>query len=512
VSAIEAVPEIDIPLQPKQIELLNLVEDSPATWIGYGGSRGGAKSHGARAVMLLRRLKYPGTRGLIFRRKYKDLWGNHIQPLFEQFPFMRNWYHMQNRELTLPNRSAIVFGYAEHSHDIKDFQGHSFMDIAPDEATHLEEDELVFLKTCNRWPGQPDRMCKMILTCNPGNVGHAFIKRVFLDKEYHEKENAEDYAFLQARAWDNVEWARSALSALGLSATDYYSWPEEKRFQFFIKRTDYGRTLDRLPQALRVGHLLGDWDQFAGQYFSIFDRKKHVVPAQQVQIEPWQTRWLSADWGFAHNSAIYWHAMTEKGAVTYRECIVNNMSPRVLAQQIVEKTAGEKIQDFVLSHDAFAARTSEATIALQMGEVLGQNGLPAPIEAEHTRQARISGWQQMYSMLESGEWVISDACPRLIECLPTLTRDEKDLEDVLKMEGDDPADAARYGLYKRVWRAEKPYENRLAEEVAAIPLVNGKPNFTAIAMIHEKMEAEEARRRQPIPLLRRHRPTRNRGF
>jgi hypothetical protein len=357
-------------------------------------------------------------------------------------------------------------------------------------------------------------MCKMILTCNPGNVGHAFIKRVFLDNDYHEKENAEDYAFLQARAWDNVEWGRSALSALGLSAAHYYSWSEERRFQFFIESTDYGRSLDRLPQALRVGHLLGDWDQFAGQYFSIFDRKKHVVSAQQIRIEPWQVRWISADWGFAHNSAIYWHAMTEKGAVTYRECIVNNMSPRVLAQQIVEMTDGEKIQEFVLSHDAFAERTSEVTIAMQMGEVLRQNGLPSPIAADRTREARISGWQQMYSLLEAGEWIISDACEELIECLPTLTRDEKDLEDVLKMEGDDPADAARHGLYMRVRPAEKPFKNKLAERVAAIPLVNGKPNFTAIAMTHEWMEAEEKRKNQPIRILRRHRVGRswNRGI
>ena len=459
---------IDIPLQPKQDDLLDLVETSPATWIGYGGSRGGAKSHGARAVMLLRRLKYPGTRGLIFRRKYKDLWGNHITPLFEQFPFMRDWYNTQNRELTLPNRSAILFGYAEHSGDIKDFQGQSFMDIAADEATHLEENELVFLKTCNRWPGQPDRMCKMILTCNPANVGHAFIKRVFIDREYHENENAEDYAFLQARAWDNIEWARSILSQLGMSEADYYSWPEEQRFQMFVEKTDYGRTLNRIPQALGVGHLLGDWHQFAGQYFSIFNRAKHVIPAQQIQIEPWETRWISADWGFAHNSAINWHTIRDSGVITYWERVVNNMTRRVLAQEIVEKNRGENIKEFILSHDAFAERTSDLTIAIQMGEILRQNGLPMPVEAERTREARISGWQLMYSLLEEGRLFISDACTQLIECLPMLTRDDDDLEDVLKIEGDDPADAARYGIWARMRPGRVPFEVTFQRELSEI--------------------------------------------
>src|SRR5215471_2867072 len=121
--------ELEIPLQPKQFELLRLVEDSPATWIAYGGSRGGAKSHGLRAVMLSRRLKYPRTRGLIFRRTHDQLWQNHIQSLFDQYPFMRDWYHTGHRELTLPNGSVIVFGYAEHPGDISAFQGQQFLDI-----------------------------------------------------------------------------------------------------------------------------------------------------------------------------------------------------------------------------------------------------------------------------------------------------------------------------------------------------------------------------------------------
>lgn len=295
---------IEVPLQPKQAQLLSLVEESPATWIAYGGSRGGAKSHGLRAVMLLRRLKHRNTRGLIFRRTYEQLWDNHLQPLFD--PFMRDWYHNQHRELTLPNGSALVFGYAEHPGDIDSFQGKQFMDIAPDEATHLTEAELVFLKTCNRWPGFPDRHCKMILSMNPGNVGHAFIKRVFIDRQYHERESADDYVFLQARAWDNVEWARSALAETNLSDKDYYAWPEEDRLRFFLDKTDYGRTLDRLPQAFRVGHLLGSWDKFSGQYFDIFDPAKHVHDTRSFELKPWFSRWIGIDWGFAHPTVVEW--------------------------------------------------------------------------------------------------------------------------------------------------------------------------------------------------------------
>ena len=52
----------------------------------------------------------------------------------------------------------------------------------------------------------------------------------------------------------------------------------------------------------------------------------------------------------------------------------------------------------------------------------------------------------MYQAIESNVWLISQSCPRLIETLPMLTRDPANVEDTLKCDGDDPADAARYGL------------------------------------------------------------------
>ena len=65
--------EITISCQPKQLELLRLLESNTrysATWIGYGGALGGGKSAGIRRVMLARRLKHPRTKGIIFDNKY----------------------------------------------------------------------------------------------------------------------------------------------------------------------------------------------------------------------------------------------------------------------------------------------------------------------------------------------------------------------------------------------------------------------------------------------------------
>ena len=129
--------------------------------------------------------------------------------------------------------------------------------------------------------------------------------------------------------------------------------------------------------------------------------------------------------------------------VTYREFVQNGLSPRMLGQAIAERCKGEKIQEIYLSPDAFAHRTSEASIAEQLGEVLAANGLPRPTAADNDR---IGGWQLMYQLLERDAWVITENCAKLMECLPQLVRDDRRVEDVRKMEGDDPGDAARYGI------------------------------------------------------------------
>ena len=43
----------------------------------------------------------------------------------------------------------------------------------------------------------------MYYTCNPGNVGHAWVKRLFIDRCYTAAERPEDYAFIPARIYDN---------------------------------------------------------------------------------------------------------------------------------------------------------------------------------------------------------------------------------------------------------------------------------------------------------------------
>ena len=96
-----------------------------------------------------------------------------------------------------------------------------------------------------------------------------------------------------------------------------------------------------------------------------------------------------------------------------------------------------------LSPDAFAHRTAEASIAEQLSDVLVAGGLPRAVAADDDR---VGGWQLMYQLMEMDAWTITENCAKLIACLPLLIRDDRRVEDIRKVDGDDPADAARYGL------------------------------------------------------------------
>ncbi len=163
----------------------------------------------------------------------------------------------------------------------------------------------------------------------------------------------------------------------------------------------------------------------------------------------------------------------------------------------------EKIDAIYLSPDAFARRTDEASIAEQMGDVFAAAGFPRPIPADDDR---VGGWMLMYQMLDSGEWVLTDNCIELLRTLPNLVRDSARVEDVEKMDGDDPADAPRYGLKSRygahLSRGSSDRRMPLADRLAA-RVVSADP--TIRAMQARKAQIEETRGAGPVKFPHRRR-------
>jgi len=454
----------------------------------FGGAAGPGKTKALLWEAIVQALRYAGVDTLLLRRTFPELEASLLTYFRRDVP--RELYRSYNDSkhvVTWRNGSTTRFGYSQSENDVYQYQGAEFLFIGIDELTLFTLNQWQFLTSRNRCP-VPGTFPNMAGATNPGNIGHAWVKALWIERkpaagmERPEQYDPADYAFIRATVRDNPIYAHDQ---------------------------NYLKTLRALPRHLRQAFLEGDWNVFAGQYFDVFDLARHVARAEQLLLERWWPRWISVDWGFHHPAAVYWHASrpshsegaTSQGGagctVTYREFVQNQLSPRMLAQAIVERSAGERIHEVWLSPDAFAQRTSEATIAEQMGDVLAAAGLPRPSPADDDR---VGGWMLMYQLLESGQWIIADSCRQLIACLPTLTRDGTQVEDVLKTEGDDPADAARYGLKSRLQPGRPPLEQRIAERITATD-----PTSRAIQM--QKALAEERRKSQPVRFFGpRHRP------
>ncbi|HUJ41274.1 MAG TPA: terminase family protein [Candidatus Acidoferrales bacterium] len=476
-------------LRYRPFEKQRIFHESPAKYRLFGGAAGPGKSMALLMEAVGKARSHPGSNCLLLRRTYPELEKSLILLFRRHVP--RELYLSYNEAkhlVTWRNGSLTQFGYSRSEHDIYQYQGAEFLFIGVDELTQFTLGQWTFLTSRNRCP-VPGTSPSMAGATNPGGIGHTWVKSLWIDRrappgfENPEQYNAEEYEYIPALLRDNPVYKDDG---------------------------NYLRSLQALPARMRLAYLEGDWNIFAGQFFDVFDLRKNVLPAAEMArpcAASWLPRWISIDWGFEHPAAVYWHVQDgseDTGhTYTYREFIAQRMSPRVLAHEIIERSRGEKIDAVFLGPDAFSQRTDEATIAEQLGSVFAAASggtIPRPTPADNDR---VGGWMLMYQLLESGQWVISDACKELIETLPSLVRDERNVEDIAKCEGDDAAEAARYGLKSRLRQRVPPLETRLVERMQQVKTVDP----TMRAMQARRIESEERQRGRPVflrPWWRRH--------
>jgi phage terminase large subunit len=491
---------------PRQAEF----HRSAAKYRLFGGAAGPGKTAALVWEAVMQNLEVANSTTLLLRRTLGQLEDSLLKEFHKSVPWrqMGARYNDQKHRVFWPNGSILRFGYCENENDVYQYQGGEYLFIGLDELTFFTLKQWQFLTSRNRHPGH---FATMAGATNPGNIGHKWVnalwgcdgqpKRPAPGMDEPEKYNPDDYDFIRAWISDNPIYAND---------------------------TNYLRTLDGLGKALRTAMLEGLWDVFAGQYFDIFLQTRHVakrggsdlianvcerdgegnnatyrvVGTKKYYIEAWWPKWVSIDWGFKHNAAIYWHTTAPDGVhITYREWVVSGLTPRMLAEGTVERSVdaesrNEKIQQFFLSPDAFADRTGESTIAELIRDVACRGDrFPMPASASDDR---VGGWQLLYQLLETDQWLIAENCPKLIDSLPTLIRDEKKPEDIKKVDGDDEADSVRYGLYSRLGTIKAPVSVRAAERVGEVK------DPTMRAAILEKFYEEERQKNRPTPLAGRH--------
>lgn len=389
---------------PKQVRFFKAREP----YIAYGGARGGGKSWAVRMKAAMLALRYPGIRILIVRRTLPELEENHIRQMQDLLRGYSKWSE-QKKQLSVAGGSVIRFGYCDAERDVLRYQGQEYDCIFLDEATQLTEYQFQTFRACLR--GVNDFPKRMYITCNPGGVGHAWVKRLFVDRDYRSGERPEEYVFIPAGVMDNT----------ALQASD----------------PDYIHRLEALPYAQREAWLYGNWDVLAGQFFGEWQREVHVCEPFEV---PAHWRWyVTMDYGMDMLAA-YLIAVDEQGrAYVTREIYEgrdlgeghDGVIVSDAAGMLQEMAAGVSVYQWLAPWDMFTARTESGR---SVADIFAESG----IWLTKTSNDRAAGWAAVRERLkvtedETGRPAamlrIFPRCVNLIRTLPLLRYDERKPSD-----------------------------------------------------------------------------------
>lgn len=398
-------------------------------YIAYGGARGGGKSWAVRLKASLLCCKYAGIRVLIVRRSYAELKENHILPLQSTLRGLAT-YNDNDKAFKFVNGSRLKFGYCANESDVTQYQGVEYDVIFIDEATQLTEFQFTTINATIR--GTNEFPKRMYLTCNPGGVGHQWVKRLFIDKEFLPTENPDDYTFIKALVFDN-----EALMA---------------------SNSEYVKTLEALPEGLRQAWLFGDWDIFEGRFFPEFRRETHVVEAFEIPDE-WR-RYRVFDYGL-DCFACYWVAVDfQNNAYFYRELCESNLLVSEAAKKMIAWSEGEDIRNTFAPPDMWNRHreTGKSTF-----DIFHEYGVDLSI-ASNDRKA---GWLNVKEALKvfddeqgypTAKVKVFSNCKKLIKSLSEIQTDEKDPNDVANTphELTHSVDAMRYFFAANAKATKKP--------------------------------------------------------
>lgn len=396
---------------------------SKAKFTGYGGARGGGKTHVLCSKASQLALKYSGIRIAIIRRTFKQLEGE-IVPKLQSILGRVARYVGKRSEFIFPNGSTIKLAHYQTEMDKINFQGMNYDVIFMDEATQFTEKMFNVLTLCLRLSGRVKDLNfkpRMYLTCNPGGVGHMWFKKLFIDKKYTEGQNPNDYCFIPSLVFDN---------------------------QFLMQNNpDYVNQLKALPEKERMAMLYGDWNVFEGQFFDEFDESIHTCLPTEINIQKHWNIYRTRDYGL-DKTACYWVAKDEEGTFyVYRELWESDLTAKKSGDKINALTLpNEKITLDICPPDLW---NKQSQTGQSIVDILIKECKQRPIKANNDLFVGcmlLKELLQINSITGKPRLIISTACPNLIHSLKMIQHDEKNVNVYAKQphELTHSVDAIRY--------------------------------------------------------------------
>ena len=477
------MPELKLP-PPSEKQKQFLLDEHK--YVGYGGARGGGKSWAVRVKAVLLCLRYAGIQVMIVRRTYPELRENHILPLCRMLGCYGDEeeriasYNDGQKQILFPNGSRILFRYLEHETDALRFQGSEIDVLFVDEATQQSEENIEKLRACvrgvNRFPK------RIYYTCNPGGEGHAWVKRLFIDRAFKEGERPEEHSFIQALVTDNH----------ALMEAD----------------PDYVRQLEALPPKLRMAWRYGSWEVFEGQFFEDFRIEPDLAAAQKAGCSltaeelKKQGRWChviapldlcsgprrgwrilrSYDFGYGKPFSCAWWAVDYEGVI-YR--ILELYGCTGTPNEGLRWTPDRQFQEIARieqEHPWLRGKQIEGVADPSIwdasrGESIADTAARCGLWFTPGDNKRIPGWMQCHYRLQFDEegysrMYVFDNCRAFIRTIPLMMFHKTKPEDLDTELEDHVADEWRYLCMSR---PVKPLTEKTQAPAQVDPLAKGKP-------------------------------------
>lgn len=398
-----------------------------ATAIGYGGARGGGKTHCAFAQITIDDCqRFPNLK-VLFLRKVAKYARESIDDLRRAI-LPRVPHEFRNNVIHFGNGSRVMVGSYQYEKDIDNYLSLEYDVILIEQAEQLSGKKIDLISTVNR--SSKGFRPRMYLTFNPAGLGHNYLKRRFIEPFRGERERETRFIFADFK--DNL-----------------------------FLNAEYELTLNNLTGWQRAAWRDGDWDVASGQYFSTWRHDAHTyTPAVTPEIiGESESVWAAFDYGFTHPTACYLFSEFDSTKYVVSEYVARKRLPAQNAEEIKQMLARHgvevsRLRSFVAGADVFAHKGSET------GKTIADQYADCGIRFTPANTDRIAGAAEILKLLGDPDrdsppvrLKISTACPRLINSLPALQHDPNRPEDVLKVNadddgegGDDEYDSFRYGV------------------------------------------------------------------
>ncbi len=428
----------------------------PIPEIFFGGARGASKTVGAILDFGSHADTYgQHAKGLLFRRTYPELEEVESQ-CAEIYPHMGATYSPGRRRWTWPSGATIRLRAMQRDADATKYMGFSITWLCIEEAGNWPSPKpLDKLRAILRSPhGIPTRL---LLTGNPGGVGHNWLKARYYDP-----------APAYTPIWDEETKAFRVFIAGTLDDNPHLAL-NDPGYENRLIASAGG------DEALLRAWRYGDWNIVSGGLFDDLWRPAHVIEPFKIPAE-WHCD-RSLDWGSSSPFAVLWWAESNGETAPNGICYPKGwlflfaewygwngkpnegckMLARDVARGIVEreKKFGVKIRPGPADTNIWVegGGRSEADDFVKEG-VRWERAIKGP-------GSRVAGWNLFRKRLvatnefnnvppgETPGISVFSTCRQFIRTVPTLPRDPDNRDDADTDAEDHIADAARYRI---VWK------------------------------------------------------------